>query len=349
MKRYSLLLISVLLPLGAWAQSESLPTVTPWPQDRAAAVSLTFDDALPTHLSNAGPILKKHHLHGTFYVVTSSKTWTKRPDDWRRLAAEGNEIGSHSVTHPCLLDGFKPNARDFTAPMIRAEVADSAHAITAFLGTHRGLTYAYPCCNMTFGPPAEQARNQAIYLAMVAEVYFAARADNAGMPENPPEMNPLTVTGLSRAVGVDGPGLLAMLPPIYHGHQWGIYTFHGIGGDGLSTSVEALDTLARHLEQHSELWCATFGDAVRYILERKALLMRVKKSDSREVEFELTWPLNAQTFDLRLTIQWSVPGDWTNYECEADGHLLAPEKSANPKVAMVEVPAQTKVLQFAAK
>ena len=350
MKQRALFLFLGLLPIETWAQSGSLPTVTSWPQDRAAAISLTFDDALPSHLANAGPILKKHHLHGTFFVVTGSKTWDERPDDWRRLAAEGNEIGSHTVSHPCLLDDFKPNARDYSAPMIRAELADSARAIIARLGIQRGLTFAYPCCNMTFGPPADQARNQALYLGMVAEFYFAARADNAGMPVNPPELNPLTVNGLSRAVGVDAPALLAMMQSIFRDHQWGVFTFHGIGSDNLSTTSEALDGLASYLQQHGEIWCATFGDAVRYILERKALAIRLKESDRRHVEFELSWPLNVQSFDLPLTLQWGVPSDWTAYRSAADGHPLFTAKSGetNPRVALVEVPSQTKVLRFEA-
>ena len=319
--------------------------------DRAAAVSLTFDDALPTHLTNAGPILRKHSLHGTFFVVTGSTCWIDRPDEWRHVAAEGNEIGSHTVNHPCLLDNFKPNARDYTATMIRAELADSARAITARVGSQRGLTFAYPCCNMTFGPPADQARDQALYLGMVAEYYFAARADNAGMPVNPPELNPLTANRLSRAVGVAGPGLIAMMQPIYQNHQWGVYTFHGIGGDGLATTSEAFDTLARYLEQHREIWCATFGDAVRYILERKALGIRVKNSDSREVQFKLSWPLNAQTFDLPLTLEWRLPTDWTDCRIEADGRPLVSTKASGTtlRLALFEVPAQTKVLRFAAK
>lgn len=350
MKRHTPFLLLVLLPLGVWAQSVSLPTVTPWPQERAAAISLTFDDALPTHLDNAGPILKKHHLHGTFFVTTSSRAWTGRPDDWRRLAAEGNEIGSHTVNHPCLLDNFRPNAKDYTAPMIRAELADSAREIVARMGIHRGLTFAYPCCNMTFGPPADQARDQAIYLAMVAEFYFAARADNAGMPVNPPELNPLTVNGLSRAVGVDASALVAMMQPVFHDHQWGVYTFHGIGGDGLATSREALDELARYLEEHREIWCATFGDAVRYILERKALAMSLTQSDSRQVEFNLSWPMDAKIFDLPLTLKWQAPSAWTAFQIEADGRPLVSAKSVeSPNEALVEVPPQTKILRFEAR
>jgi peptidoglycan/xylan/chitin deacetylase (PgdA/CDA1 family) len=34
-------------------------TVTRWPPDRVAAISLTFDDGLNSHLDVVGPILKK--------------------------------------------------------------------------------------------------------------------------------------------------------------------------------------------------------------------------------------------------------------------------------------------------
>jgi hypothetical protein len=235
--------------------------------------------------------------------------------------------------------------------MIRAELHDSAQDIMARIGTHRGLTLAYPCTNMTFGPPPEQARNQAVYLTMAAEYYFAARADNASMPVNPPELNPLTVNGLSRAVGVDAPFLIASMQSIFRDNQWGVFTFHGIGGDNLSTSPEALDKLAGYIEQHREIWCATLGDAVRYILERKALSVRVMESDTRHVQFALSWPMEAKTFDLPLTLKWQTPGDWKAFQCEADGHPLVSAKSqeSSPRAAVVDVPAQTKVLRFEAK
>ena len=55
---------------GASASATALPSPTPWPGDRSAAISLTFDDAMQTHLDNAGPILKKHGLNGTFFAIT---------------------------------------------------------------------------------------------------------------------------------------------------------------------------------------------------------------------------------------------------------------------------------------
>jgi peptidoglycan/xylan/chitin deacetylase (PgdA/CDA1 family) len=351
MKRRAPLLSFVLFPVMAWAQSVSLPKVTPWPEDHVAAISLTFDDSLPTHLENAGPILKKHHLHGTFFVITGSKTWVERPDDWRRLAADGNEIGGHTVHHPCLAEQVKPNALTYTPPMMRAEVRDSAREIIARLGIERGLTFAYPCATLTFGPPEDQEHNQVLYMGDVAEFYIAARAENAGVPVYAQEMDPLSVLGLGRTAGKDFPGLLALLEPALSSYQWGVYTFHGVGGDALSVTSEALDQLASYLQQHGEIWCATFGDAVRYIQERKALAMHLTKSDRRQVEFKLSWAMDAKTYDLPLTLQWQAPSDWTAYQCEADGHPLASAKAldSSSKLALVDVPPQTKVLRFEAK
>jgi peptidoglycan/xylan/chitin deacetylase (PgdA/CDA1 family) len=294
--------IVLLLPVLAWAQSAKLPEVTTWPENRTAAISLTFDDGLLSQLRNVGPILKRRHLHGTFFVITGSKTWLGHLDEWRRLAEEGNEIGSHSVHHPCMLPQIKPHSEDYTPEMMKAEIQQSAHAIIAALETHRGLTFAYPCDNETFGPPWDDTRNQVRYLSFVAEFYFAARMDNGGLPNNPPELNPLTVHGLNRTVGLDFPRLQTMMEPVLSSHQWGVYEFHGVGGDHLAISAEAFDGLASYLQQHGEIWCATFGDVVRYIQERRALEIKPAESDDRRVQFKLRWPLEFRVYDLPLTL-----------------------------------------------
>jgi hypothetical protein len=60
---------------AALAQN-SLPKVAiaRWPGDKKAAISLTFDDAMNTHLDQARPILKKHQLVGTFFATTESRS-----------------------------------------------------------------------------------------------------------------------------------------------------------------------------------------------------------------------------------------------------------------------------------
>src|SRR5712692_11119715 len=151
-------------------------SVAPWAGDRSAVISLTFDDAMETHLDNVGPILKKYGLHGTFFVSTGAEGWRNRVEAWRRLAAEGNEIGGHTVNHPCLLQRIEPHAQDYTPAMMEAEIQDSTQTILREIHGEHGLTFAYTCGNMSFGPPADQVRNAALYQRYISEHYFAARS-----------------------------------------------------------------------------------------------------------------------------------------------------------------------------
>ena len=155
--------------VGTSASAGALPSPARWPGDRSAAISLTFDDGMHTQLDNAGPILKKHGLNGTFFVITGNlNSWRKRPDDWARMAAEGNEIASHTVNHPCMLKAIKIHSQDYTPEMMLKEIRDSSESIISRLGVRRGLTFAYPCGDMTFGGESELARNQARYMDYVA-------------------------------------------------------------------------------------------------------------------------------------------------------------------------------------
>jgi len=344
-------LLLFLVSVRAGAQSVPLPEATPWQHDRAAAISLTFDDGLPSQLDHAGPILRKHHLTGTFFVITGGDAWRNRPEDWRKLAAEGNEIASHTVNHPCLLKEIKPNSLPYTPEMMRAELRDSAQAIISRLGITRGLTFNYPCGEMTFGPPEEQSRNQAHYLDDVAEFYFAARADSAGSPVDPEEMNPLTVNTLGGGTGEDFPGLLAKMRPALDHQLWGVLVFHGVGGDYLSISAEPFDQLASYLEQHREIWCAPFGDVFRYIQERKTLEVHPTESAPRRVQFALRWPMDPKIYDVPLTLKWMLPAGWTACQAEADGRPLACPTSGEPdqRMVLVDVPPQTNTIAFEAK
>ena len=83
----------VLFATAALAQ-DAIPkaSVTRWPQDRAAAISLTFDDGINTDLDFVGPILARHHLTGTFFVATAMGPWEKRKTEWKQLAQAGGNF-----------------------------------------------------------------------------------------------------------------------------------------------------------------------------------------------------------------------------------------------------------------
>ncbi len=70
------------------------------------AVSLTFDDGRQTQYAARAP-LSAHGMHGTFYVNSgvvgaTTSDWHMTWGQLRDLAADGNEITGHSLTHPHL-------------------------------------------------------------------------------------------------------------------------------------------------------------------------------------------------------------------------------------------------------
>jgi peptidoglycan/xylan/chitin deacetylase (PgdA/CDA1 family) len=329
------------------AQTTAPLTVAPWPGDRAAVISLTFDDAMATHLDIVGPILKKHGLHGTFFVSTGSEAWRKRIREWQQLAAEGHEIGGHTVKHPCLLERIEPHAQEYTPQMMEAEIRDGAETVLREIhGTH-GLTFAYTCGNLSFGAPADQARNAALYQRYVAEHFFAARLYGWVGTVAPEELSVLTVPDLGFTAGQDFRALLAMADPALRNHRWGVFTFHGVGGEWLSVTADALDELAGYLAAHLEVWTAVFGDVVRYIQESQALKIHPAEYTARAAQFTLEWPLDPQIFNLPLTLKWQLGDGWNS--CQAFGDEKPLAIAAKGKTMLFDVPPQTRLLRIAQK
>lgn len=302
---------------------------------------------MATHLDSVGPILKKHGLHATFFVSTGSEAWGKRIREWQQLAAEGNEIGGHTVKHPCLLERIEPHAQDYTPQMMEAEIRDGAEAILREIrGTH-GLTFAYTCGNLSFGPPADQARNAALYQRYVSEHFFAARTYGWVSTVAPDELSVLTVPDLGFTAGQDFRGLLAMADSALRNHRWGVYTFHGVGGEWLSVTSDALDELARYLAGHPEFWTATFGDVIRYIQESQALGIHPAEYTARAAQFTLNWPLDPQIFNLPLTLKWQLADGWNSGQVFGDEKPLA--ITAKGKIMLFDVPPQTRLLRIEQK
>jgi peptidoglycan/xylan/chitin deacetylase (PgdA/CDA1 family) len=331
------------------ARSER-PTVTiaRWPDDRLAAVSLTFDDAMDTQLDNVAPILKKHRLNGTFFVSTGRSVWTARKKEWQQLAADGNEIGNHTVNHPCLLKEIEPHSQAYTPEMMEAEVRDAAAEIVKTIGSHRGLVFAYPCGNMSFGLPSEQVRNQALYLTYVSRYAFAARGYETGGAQDPDDLNILTIRDVGITEGKDFGSLLHMAEPAVVGNNWGVYCFHGVGGEWLAIKTETLDELAAYLERHSEIWTTSFGDAVRYIQERKASSLETKQSGDGSFDVRLSWPLDKGIYDLPLTLRIELPPTWKGTLAMANGGALPTKLKPGEKsqIALVEVAPGTEAVHL---
>lgn len=335
---------------GATPAQTTTPTVsvTRWPQDRLAAISLTFDDGINTDLDFAGPILQKHHLNGTFFVATAFGPWEKRKPEWKQLAEQGNELANHTVHHPCMLPQIKPHSQDYTPAMMEVEIKEAAQQITQLLNSRRGLTFAYPCGNMSFGKPQDEVANAALYLRYISENSFGARGAGPGAAVDPDQLNALDISDLGPTADKDSIALLTMAQPALRSRLWGVYCFHGVGGDWLSITPETLDELAGYFERHPEIWTATFGDVLRYTQERKALSIQVTQSNATSLSIALQWPINKQIYDLPLTLKVEVPATWVEASATGDGNHLSARIVDHGKgtIIFVDVLAQTQSLRI---
>src|ERR1022692_4817337 len=73
-----------------------------WPEGKRVAVSLSFDDARASQVDVGLPLLDKYGVKATFYVNPTGDKWTTRLAGWKKAAAEGHEIGNHTMSHPCM-------------------------------------------------------------------------------------------------------------------------------------------------------------------------------------------------------------------------------------------------------
>ena len=133
------------LGLRGVSQTELLHAV-----DRGQAgglVGLTFDDGFADFLTTAVPVLARHGMTATVYVVAghmgATNSWDTGPqfpimtaDQVRAAAAAGHEVGSHTVTH-ARLAGADPVT-------LAAEVGDSRRLLEDVLQAEvPGFCYPY--------------------------------------------------------------------------------------------------------------------------------------------------------------------------------------------------------------
>ena len=132
------------------------------------AVSLTYDDSLQSQIDNAGPDLAKYGLSGTFL----HRRRAANPAPWAALHAQGHELGSHTMIHPCpRIDTWvKPGmaSEDYDLARMNANL-DNSVALLRSLGQTGPLSFAYPCGVTTVGDAHDS------FIPAVKQRFAAAR------------------------------------------------------------------------------------------------------------------------------------------------------------------------------
>jgi peptidoglycan/xylan/chitin deacetylase (PgdA/CDA1 family) len=88
-------------------------------------VALTFDDGPSRWTPLVLDLLREYEARATFFVIGARVH--ERPDDVRRIVAEGHELGSHTFTHPRLTE--------IPDDEVREEIRGGQDAVEEVLGS----------------------------------------------------------------------------------------------------------------------------------------------------------------------------------------------------------------------
>ncbi|MCJ8164868.1 polysaccharide deacetylase family protein [Pontibacter sp. E15-1] len=230
---------------------------------KQAAVVLTYDDALNTHLDQVVPVLDSFHLKGTFFLTAASPAFTKRLSEWKKVVANKHELANHTLFHPC--NGSQPG-RGFVTPdydlatysvrRITDEIR-MTNAVLQALDGKKERTFAYPCGDTTVdGKP---------YMEELKGDLVAARGVHGELvPQGPTD---LYNVGSFMINGQTGEELIKLVKQAEKNKSMIVFLFHGVGGEhSLNVSLEAHRQLLQYLKANEKtLWNPTFIEAANFI------------------------------------------------------------------------------------
>ena len=239
-----------------------------WPDGRAGAVSLTFDDGHPSQLDAAIPIMNSLSMAGTFYVNPPADyvEWLK---PWREARRQGHEIGNHTVQHICSRNfGFRADGTGLetvTLETIEADILDAQARLREGIPEQSECTFCYPCAQTFVG---EGASRQS-YVPVAARHFIAARG--IGEWANHPALCDLLCLSSYDCRRMSGAEMFGLAEQAAAQGRWAIMTFHGVGSGHLSVGASDFRELCEALNRHRDrIWTAPVIEVAKHIRQWRA-------------------------------------------------------------------------------
>lgn len=232
-----------------------------WPENKKAAVCLTFDDGQDSHLDNAIPLLDSFNVKATFYCPGNKESLHNRTSEWKKIVENGHELGNHSLFHPCdgnQFDWVKPeyDLNRYSLEQIRMELY-TANTLLKAIDGKTDRTYGYPCSNF-------KVQGDTTYLHIVKQLFAAGRSD--GPIPNSMENIDINFMPSWSVDSNSGKELIDYVKEARGKGTIATFMFHSVGGGYLNVSNEALQELLIYLkENEQDYWVDTFFNVTKYI------------------------------------------------------------------------------------
>lgn len=253
--------VMVMIVTAEFSSSQGLYKNFKWPENKKAAVCLTFDDGQDSHLDNAIPLLDSLNVKATFYCPGNKESLYNRTSEWKQIVENGHELGNHSLFHPCdgrLFDWVKPeyDLSRYSLEQIRMELYTANTLLKAIDGkTNR--TYAYTCSNF-------KVQGDTTFLDVVKLLFKAGRS--GGPIPNTMENIDINFMPSWCVNSHTGKELIDYVKEARGKGTIATFMFHSVGGGYLNVSNEALQELLIYLkENEQDYWVDTFFNVTKYI------------------------------------------------------------------------------------
>lgn len=246
------------------------------------------------------------------YLQAEGSTW----EDFKKDAAKGYEIASHSITHATMPGLDSAN--------IVYELQKSKEEIL----NHLGPKYTFSC-EVPYG--YETGR-----VMQIAYPYYPAFRNR--MPEpwlkeidrsnrKHPHPNDKDYVQWQRGTTTKTPMPLmkSWIDSTYDNKDmWLVLVFHGVDSLGYEALThQTLDEYFQYIKgKQDKLWVATFGDATKYMREREAAKVTSNQNGGK-ITVMLTHPLDKSMYDLPLTLKTYVPASWKKANIQQGKHKHA--------------------------
>ncbi len=246
-----------------------------WPNGCKGAISLTFDDGLPSQLKIAVPLLDKYGLRGTFYLPSRGDDWKGRLAPWRDIAESGHEIGNHSLSHLCSCNfSGDPDSRgleNVSLEEIESDILEAQRRLEALISEQKDWTFAYPCYQDFVG----RGETRRSYVPIIARHFIAARGIGERHWYNSPLACDLHYLWSCPVERMSGAEMIGLAERAAAQCRWGILTFHGINEGHLPISDIDLKELLAYLDSNRDrIWTVPVVEVAKYVLEWRAKLKK---------------------------------------------------------------------------
>jgi peptidoglycan/xylan/chitin deacetylase (PgdA/CDA1 family) len=192
--------------------------------------------------------------------------WDKNVERWRRVSAEGHELGNHTDKHPCSCQADYRHGSDYCLEKLdmteieRAidDAEQSLQALTSQPASAR--SFAYPCYQTDVGAGIGRTS----YVPEVARRYLAARVGSD--KDNDPATVDLSYVYAFTADDHSLNEIIAHIEYSLRRGRWAVIVLHGIGAEWDTMDAGEFDRLVQYLANNRRrIWIAPFVEVAAYV------------------------------------------------------------------------------------